>query len=36
MRVKIYDLNGYGEEQLRGECDLRDCFPDFTNECGGQ
>jgi hypothetical protein len=32
MRVKIYDINAYGDETLRRECDLRECFPDFTNE----
>lgn len=28
MNVKIYDVNGYGEETLRSECDLLECFPD--------
>ena len=27
VRVKIYDVNGYGEQSLRGECDRRDLFP---------
>lgn len=28
MRVKVFDVNAYGEETLEAECDLRDCFPD--------
>jgi hypothetical protein len=28
MIVKIYDYDNNDNETLRGQCDLRDCFPD--------
>lgn len=28
MQVKIYDTDETGNETLRSQCELRDCFPD--------
>ena len=28
MQVKIYDIDETGNETLRSQCELRDCFPD--------
>lgn len=32
MRVKIYDFDDKGNEILRGESSLRDCFPSDAQE----
>lgn len=32
MRVRIYDCDDSGNETLRGECDLYDCFPGEEND----
>lgn len=28
MQVRIYDCDGHGNEAVRCQCELRDCFPD--------
>ena len=34
MKVRIYDIDNNGNETLRTEADLRECFPDDDNEFG--
>jgi hypothetical protein len=32
MKVRVYDTDEIGNETLRCECELRDCFPDEIEE----